>query len=147
MSNLYDLLRRDVFDSRDILEKIDELKSEALILKNEIFELLQKRKLTDILSTQYQKEILTKEISILQNFKQDCENYTSAFESGTTIISWRYFDDYCEECAYEFGYISKSKNYSNPLYNCIDWRQWADFMRQDFAEVSCEGGNYFISSY
>ena len=31
MSNLYDLLRRDVFDSRDILEKIDELKSEALI--------------------------------------------------------------------------------------------------------------------
>jgi hypothetical protein len=147
MSNLYDLLRRDVFDSRDILEKIDELKSEALSLKNEIFELRQKRKLSDVSLIQYQKKIITKEITILQNFKQDCENYTSEFESGATIISWRYFDDYCEEYAYEFGYISKSKNYSNPLYNCIDWRQWADFMRQDFAEVSCEGGNYFISSY
>jgi len=147
MSNLYDLLKQDVFDSRDILEKIDELKSEALSLKNEIFELFKKRNLADILSIKNQKEVITQEITILQNFKQDCENYTSEFESGATIISWRYFGDYCEECAYEFGYISKSKNYSNPLYNCIDWRQWADFMRQDFAEVSCEGGNYFISSY
>jgi hypothetical protein len=42
------------------------------------------------------------------------------------------------ELSKEYGVVS------NPIHNFINWKEWAAYLMMDYAEVSCDGGNYLI---
>jgi hypothetical protein len=65
------------------------------------------------------------------------------FEMGVTFISESYWVSYCEDTAYEFGYLDGSPNSYNPLSNHIDWQGWADAVAMDYNQTEFDGDNYY----
>ncbi len=65
MKNLSDILNKDVFDSRDILERITQLKEEGRALKDEIRQSLMLRDISKFKQLCYQAKDLENEIALL----------------------------------------------------------------------------------
>jgi hypothetical protein len=61
---------------------------------------------------------------------------------GITFIHEDDFTDYCEELAYEVGYLEDLRKETNPLSYCIDWDKWARDCKNDYAEIEFEGQTY-----
>ena len=51
--------------------------------------------------------------------------------------------DYCEDTAYDFGYLDGNPNGYNPLSNYIDWQGWADAVAMDYNQTEFDGDNYY----
>ena len=145
MKDLSNLLRQQVIDSRDIMERIEELKEESRFLKKEIQWSLQMTDLPQANHLNFLKKDLENEIALLCDFKTECESHSTEFQYGETIIACHYFEDYCEELARDCGYLPQlERNTHNPINNFIDWSNWAEHLKADYAEVSCDGNNFLI---
>lgn len=77
-----------------------------------------------------------------QLFTEDLQEYA---DNEPTMIPEEDFEEYCEDFAYDVGYIER--NDSNPLHAFIDWEGWAESLKQDYQEVDFEGQTYLIRSY
>lgn len=145
MKTLSEFLRQEIMDSRDIIERVEILKSDCLGLKQDIRNALKRGEILHTKHLKFIKEHIEDEISLLSKFRLECEEYTSEFQYGETIIGYHYFEEYCQECANDWGYLSHhDSDFSNPLYNFIDWKEWAEYLKHDYAEITCEGNNYYI---
>lgn len=113
-------LNDDTLDSRDIEERIVELENDNNLAEEEKEEL---------------KELLS--------IKEECENY--GWEHGISFISDYYWQDYCEEFAYECGYMDdfRSNNSHNPLTYCVDWEKWASEMKYDYSSITINNRDYY----
>ena len=70
------------------------------------------------------------------------------FEFGVTFIRENFWVEYCEDFAYECGYLSSPYGASdtNPLWYHIDWESWADSMSQDYDQIKFDGDTYYWRS-
>ena len=59
---------------------------------------------------------------------------------GATLIPEDAFKDYAQDCAEDMG---MDRNQPWP-FNCIDWDQAADELRQDYSEVDFQGETYLF---
>ena len=100
----------DIFDSRDLL---DELKTQDKI---------------DDLDRIAEIEELIEEVG-----RDD-------FDMGVTFIRENYWVQYCEDLAYDCGYLDRQEN---PLHYHIDWRGWADAVAMDYNQTEFDGDNYY----
>ena len=64
------------------------------------------------------------------------------FEMGVAFIRENYWVQYCEELAYDCGYVSSRDEY-NPISNHIDWQGWADAVEMDYSQTEFDGDNYY----
>ena len=71
------------------------------------------------------------------------------FEFGVTFIRENFWVEYCEDFAYECGYLDSPYGASdtNPLWYHIDWESWADSMAQDYDQIKFDGDNYYWRSW
>ena len=65
------------------------------------------------------------------------------FEMGVTFIRENYWEQYCEDTAYDFGYLDGNPNGYNPLSNHIDWQGWANAVAMDYNQTEFDGDNYY----
>ena len=65
------------------------------------------------------------------------------FDMGITFIRENYWIQYCEDIAYEFGYLDGNPNDYNPLHYHIDWQGWADAVAMDYNQIEFDGDNYY----
>jgi hypothetical protein len=108
----------DIIDSRDIIERINELTRDAedhLASEDDLVEL----------------EILTK-------LAEDAEGYSSDWRYGEALIRDSYFEDYAQEVAEELGMISGAEK------NCIDWERAAKELQYDYTSVDFDGVTYWL---
>ena len=63
------------------------------------------------------------------------------FDMGVTFIRENYWVEYCEELAYDCGYLHK--NDDNPLHYYIDWQGWADAVEMDYSQIDFDGDTYY----
>ena len=63
------------------------------------------------------------------------------FDMGITFIRENYWVEYCEELAYDCGYLHK--NDDNPLHYYIDWQGWADAVEMDYSQIDFDGDTYY----
>jgi DNA repair exonuclease SbcCD ATPase subunit len=61
-----------------------------------------------------------------------------------TAIAVADFPQYAEELAHDIGAINQEHGW--PL-NCIDWKEAAEQLAQDYTEFSFEGTDYYIRTY
>lgn len=115
----------DVIDSRDIIERIDELREQISELKNE------KQNVDD----------LEEELSTLEALAEEGESL-SDWEYGVTLIRDSYFKEYAQEFAEDCGYIQRDRAMQWP-YNCIDWDEAADELLMDYTELDFNGATYY----
>ena len=138
-------MRRDCIDTRDLIEKRDELKQQILDSFLETFEHYEDR-------TECFEDILFEEEEI-QNWKEDwldeiaeiCEidkiedELGSEFDYGVTLVHEDYFEEYAKELLIDCGYISKDF----PSWIEIDWEATANNVKQDYTGVEYQGETYY----
>ena len=107
----------ETIDSRDIIERIEELEGNQDSLTNDEAE----------------------ELAILLELQQEAKG-ADDWEHGVTLIRETYFTDYCKEMLEDCGEIPRGL----PWYIAIDWDETADNIRQDYWEVDYDGVTYLI---
>ena len=103
----------DIIDSRELL---DELKT---------------------LDKEYDEERIEAIEELIEEVGED------NFDMGVAFIRENYWESYCEDMAYEFGYLDGNPNDYNPLHNYIDWQGWADAVAMDYNQTEFDGDNYY----
>ena len=118
----------DIFDSRDLLDELKTLKKEKE---------LNKKLNIDVID--YEEERIEAIKELIEEVGKD------NFDMGVTFVRSNYWVSYCEDCAYDFGFISSpyGKSDTNPLWYHIDWESWADSMAQDYSQTEFDGDNYY----
>ena len=131
----------DFIDSRDIIERIEELESELQDLESEIddtnVEIDQaKQELEDW------KESNLEELETLKSLAEKSSCFAPDWEYGATLIRESYFTEYCEDLCKDIGDIPSEL----PWYisNHIDWDGVAHEIKMDYTEVDFDGVSYFI---
>ena len=101
-------------DSRDIIERIEELKAQ------------------DELDDEDQEELSKAEALI--------EELGDEAESGIYLIHENNFEDYAREFAEDIGAIDSDSTWPA---TCIDWERAADELRMDYSEIEYDGETYY----
>jgi hypothetical protein len=100
----------DIFDSRDLLDELKTLDKED-------------------------DEERIKEIKeLIEEVGKD------NFEMGVTFIPKSHWVSYCEDMAYDCGYLDRQEN---PLHYYIDWQGWADAVTMDYGQAEFDGDFYY----
>lgn len=113
---------QDVIDSRDIIERIEELEGADTLEKEE-----------------------AEELAALQALRTQCEGYAD-WEHGETLIHETYFVTYIEELIDDCYSLPKEmKSGEWPWRHMkIDFEAAAKEAKQDYAEVDFDGQAYLI---
>lgn len=107
----------DVIDSREIIERIEDLEADEERDEDE------------------QEELETL-LALASEGEQSADwNY------GETLIRDSYFEEYAQELAEDIGAIAGDNAW--PLY-CIDWERAARELQQDYMSVDFGGVDYWI---
>ena len=104
----------DIIDSRDLLEELETLDEED----------------------SYDKE----RIEMIDDLKEEVGK--DNFEMGVTFIRENYWVQYCEDLAYDCGYMDRQDD-NNPLQYYIDWQGWADAVEMDYDQIDFDGDTYY----
>ena len=104
----------DIIDSRDLLDELKTLDEED----------------------SYDKE----RIEMIDDLKEEVGK--DNFEMGVTFIRENYWVQYCEDLAYDCGYMDRQDD-NNPLHYHIDWQGWADAVEMDYSQTDFDGDTYY----
>lgn len=110
---------QDVFDSREVIERIEEL--EALRDDNEL------------------TEEDAAELEMLTAFADEGSLELEDWEYGVTFINENYFVAYTEEMLKDTGYITRDL----PWWVVINWDATADYVKGDYLEFTLDGDTYY----
>ena len=104
-------------------------------------DILDSRDLLDELKTLDEEDSYDKErIEMIDDLKEEVGK--DNFEMGVTFIRENYWEQYCEDTAYDFGFLDRQDD-SNPLHCYIDWQGWADAVAMDYNQTEFDGDNYY----
>ena len=110
----------DIIDSRDIIERIDELENDEDL-----------------------DDLDKDELKVLQDLAKEGEDYSSDWKYGEALIRDTYFKNYAMEVAYDFGAINPKAGWPN---TCIDWDQATRELQIDYSIIDYDGIDYWIRS-
>jgi len=150
----------DVLDSRDIIERIEELEAEwedlVVTIKEaqeELAEAQEAQKAQKVLEAQ---EDLARAQEALEEWVNDnqteldhwkeladqCEGYGD-WQHGETLIERSHWEDYCKELAEAIGAIPEDVAWP---CTCIDWEQASRELEVDYMSVEVGGYEYLMRS-
>lgn len=138
-------MRQGCIDTRDLIERRDELKQQILDSFLETFEHYkdQTDEFDDILfeeeEIQSWKEDWEDELKEIEEIDNIENELGSEFDYGVTLVHEDYFEEYTEELLTDCGYISKDF----PSWIEIDWEATANNVKQDYTEVEYQGETYY----
>lgn len=136
-----------MIDSRDLLEKREDLKATILADHNEEFPRNEKDDFDDInFDNDYVEswaedwEDDLERIEEINNLEREVGS--SEFEFGVTLIEEGDFVDYCKELVTDLGVLPIEL----PFYieSNIDWEGVADDLKVDYSELEYEGNTYLF---
>jgi len=111
----------DLIDSRDVIERIEEL--------------------TDVSGSLAYLPGEEEELASLQALADEAEQCAEDWAYGEVLIRFDHFVTYAQELADDLGRTPDPNQW--PLC-CIDWDQAADQIKQDYTEVDFDGVAYLI---
>ena len=148
-------MKNQVLDTRDLIEKRDELRTqifedfknrfESEIEDIDDFEDFESRETfedSDLVEELDITEFLElwddefDEIAEINEIEEEC----SEFQYGETLISEDYWEDYCRDLVEDCGYISKDF----PSWIEIDWEATASNISADYTTVNYQDETYYI---
>jgi hypothetical protein len=122
-------MRGDIFDSREVIERIEELES-AITFDEDGGGIPAPDTAPDLLD----------ELRILREIRDECEDDVSDWQYGEAFIPDADFEDYARDLAEDIGAIDRSASW--PM-TYIDWRSAADALKQDYTPYQLDGVDYW----
>ena len=107
---------KDIIDSRDVIERIDELE--------------------DSLDSDEAAEL-----AALKALAEEASDYAPDWEYGETLIRDSYFKDYAQELAEDCCDMPADAAWP---FRCIDWAQAARELQMDYTAVEFDGVTYWV---
>ena len=126
----------DVIDSRDVIERIEEL--EAIVLPIHNVETGEDE--LDPSVTDDERKDATAELDALKTLADEAEGYCPDWKYGATLVRYSYFTEYARELLEDCGDLPKNL----PSYIEIDWDATARNIRQDYTSVEFDGVTYWV---
>jgi hypothetical protein len=131
----------DVIDSRDVIERIEELTDEREYI-------LDKADMHDAIDLQHDTALEldewdadnASELAALKALAEDAEGYVD-WKHGAQLIRDDYFEDHAREMAEDMGAVKDDASWP---YTCIDWEQAARELQQDYTSVEFDGVTYWV---
>ena len=115
-----------------IIQAINQIRSNKMTLDSRDLEEELKDKRTD-----------SDRIKAIKTLKDEVVSFSpNDWEYGITFIHEDDFTDYCEELAYDCGYLENLRREENPLAYCVDWDKWARDCAVNYAQIEFEGKTY-----
>jgi hypothetical protein len=139
----------DIIDSRDVIERIEELQGELEAAHRSDFEdPLTAPALEDWIkaiaapdgSPEFPYHMYTEEAAELLQLRELADSGIYDWENGVSLIRETYFEDYAQEFAEEIGAISRETSW--PACH-IDWSSAADSLKMDFTAIDYDGVTYY----
>lgn len=137
---------QDILDSRDIIERIEELeetKEEFILNESETEDDSPSwAEIAESQSTAEEKWDETEdgqELKALLSLQDDLEGYCVDWEHGVTLIRDSYFVEYTKELLGDIGYIPSGF----PSWIEIDWEGTADNVQMDYTSGDYDGVTYW----
>lgn len=124
----------DIIDSRDVIARMDYLRS---FCEDEDGEILTPETAPEDHANLEEIE----EYAKLQALCDEAEDYAGDWKDGATLIRDSYFEDYAREFAEEIGAIDREAAW--PACH-IDWEAAADSLKQDYTSVEFDGVTYWV---
>lgn len=132
----------DIIDSRQVIERIEELEAKRETL------------VTNLAETPDNPELLTlaewdegddgAELAALKGLAEEASQYSSDWQHGEALIRDSYFETYAQELADDIEAVKSDANWPN---NHIDWESAAEELQQeDYTTVDYDGVTYWIRS-
>lgn len=137
-----------ILDTRDLIERRDELKQNVLDSFIETFHHYEDQTdgFDDILfeeeEIQEWKDDWIQEIEEIEQIDKIEDSLGSEFEYGVTLVREDYWEEYVEDLLVDIGYLPKDL----PSWIEIDWSATAYNVRQDYNEVEYQGDTYWARS-
>lgn len=113
----------DVVDSRDVIERIEELRAE----------------LDDETGTAGDDE--KAELLALEELQEEVRGYCPDWKYGATLVRDSYFRKYAQSLADDIGAIDLDAGWP---CNCIDWDEAANQLQADYTAVEFDGVTYWV---
>ena len=155
----------DLVDSRDVISWIEELESdrqtlvEAIesakedladatddtsVLKDdeEVFELKETLSNAETELEEWDESEESDELKILKELAEE-GSYSPDWSYGETLIRDSYFEEYAQELAEDCGMVQRGLGWPN---SCIDWKQAAEELQQDYSQIEFGDVTYWIRS-
>lgn len=160
-STLHDLMSQEVFDSRELIERLEELESERSDLEQELEDRQEAheaavkagntsaalaageevQKAADDIA-EWDDDNL-EELEVLREANEQGENEVSDWRYGETLIDERYFEVYARELAYDIGAVQANEQWP---HNHIDWESAASELLHDYTEIVIGDRTYLARS-
>lgn len=123
--------REDIIDSRDVIDRIDELSDERDAFLDD-----DESNLPEWDNTPEAEELKT-----LLALQDECEGY-SDWKYGVTLIREDYFTEYAEDLVKDLGELPK--DLPSYIENNIDWDGVAEDLKYDYTSVDFDGVEYYF---
>jgi hypothetical protein len=132
----------DTIDSRDVIARIEELRSDLDSLNDDIADA------EGADATEAAQEVLkeweeeyVEELRALEALASEAEGYAADWSYGETLIRDSYFKEYAQDLADDIGAVDRDAKWPN---TCIDWDQAARELLQDYTSVDFDGVTYWV---
>lgn len=150
----------DIIDSRDIIERIEELESEMEDYQTEYClcsldptEMYSKEEY-DKWDKTHKRKTVEKCIEIWDKWEglEEYKTLLDVTEQGEGCGDWKYgeslirdsyFREYAEELAYDLGLVSRNARWP---FDCIDWERAAEDLKMDYTKIDFDGVTYWMRS-
>lgn len=137
---------QDTIDSRDVIERIEELQDERQPLADALEEA---EAGDDAAATAAAESALEEwdasaegdELKALQALADEAEGYCDDWRHGAQLIRDSHFATYAQELAEEIGAIDRNAKW--PLAH-IDWEAAAEELKQDYTCIDFGGVDYWV---
>ena len=133
---------QDVLDSRDVIERLEELQGERqdlLDIFNDCEEGSEERQDADQALKDWDEDN-GEELASLRQLNEEGEQVAEDWIHGATLVRESYWVEFVEEDLKELGYLPKDL----PHWIEIDWERTAENVRQDYSTVDFGGVDYYV---
>ena len=146
-------MSNNILDSRNLNTRLEELQSEFDSWKDSLtpeqiadfkekYETPESEELSDEeFSWEWEDEVGS-DADELKNLIDLREQFGREWNNGIAFVKDSYFEEFAEDEADQLGYFGNCSKNDWP-YNCIDWRQAASQLQNDYSSVEFDGETYW----
>lgn len=128
----------DVIDSRDVIERIDELQEE----RDNLEFMDDEEKTLEERQEDWDDTEEGEELKALKALQDEMEGYAPDWSYGCTLIRDSYFTEYCKELVKDIGDLPK--NLPGYIENNINWDGVAEDLQVDYTSGEFDGVTYWV---